>query len=558
MPQTNKKITALYCRLSKEDLRLGESESIQNQRMILERYAKDNHFPNIRFFVDDGVSGVEFKRREGLQEMLDEVEAGNVSIVVTKDLSRLGRDYLETGKLIEITFPQNAVRYIAISDGVDTAREDNEFTPLRNWFNEFYARDTSKKIRAVKYDKARRGERVSSMAPYGYTADVNDRNHLVIDPVSAAIVQRIFEMYAAGSSIAAIQKWLREEKICAPAEYRRRRKNSEHVLTGHSYDWHIFTIEHILQRVEYVGDTITNKSHRISFKLHNQKPTDGSEKFYFPNTHDPLIDRDLFERVQTQLNNRTRHKKNNELDILSGLLFCGECSAKMHSIHATTGKRTSAYVCGNYRNQRQNSSAEKCTAHYIKQDVVLDVLFADLKRVLTYVINHEREFICAQNKCDERQADATLVQQKKELSAAEKRITELNTLFRKSYEDNALGKITDDQFSFLTCEFDEEKSMLEKHIDELKKTISAPIERTDNARHFVSLAKKHSDFETISYENVHELIERVLIHATNMEAQTREIEIFYRFVGKIKIDVPPISYEYRTHRLKTGIRIILS
>lgn len=557
MPQTNKKITALYCRLSKEDLRLGESESIQNQKQILERYAKENHFPNIRFFVDDGVSGVEFKRREGLQEMLDEVDAGNVAAVIVKDLSRLGRDHIETDKLIELTFPQNGVRFIAISDGVDTIRGDNEFMTLRNWFNEFYARDTSKKIRAVKYDKARRGERVSGLTPYGYTADPQDRNHLIPDPDTADVVREIFKMYVNGSSLSEIQSWLRENKVFSPTEYRRSKKSGYVPNEQSCYYWSHNTVDEILRRVEYVGDTITNKTHRVSFKVHNIKITDDNERFYFTDTHEPLIDRDVFERAQMRLKNRIRHKKDHELDILSGLLFCGECGWKMYSIHATTGKRTNAYVCGNYRNGRDRHT-EQCTAHYIKQDVVLDVLSADIMRVLTYVKNFEQQFISEQNKSGEREAEVVLAQQEIELAAAEKRIAELNILFRKSYEDNVLGKLSNEQFSFLTCGFDEEKSELERRIEEMQRVVSVPVEQVDNAKRFVSLAKKHSDFKTISYENVHELIERVLIHSTDLETKTRQIEIYYRYIGKFQADVPPIFYEYRTQRFKDGIRVILS
>ena len=224
MLQTDK-ITALYCRLSQEDMQAGESESIQNQKLILQKYADEHHFFNTRFFVDDGFSGVSFER-EGLQAMLHEVEAGNVATVITKDLSRLGRNYLKTGELIEIVFPEYEVRYIAINDGVDTAREDNEFTPLRNWFNEFYARDTSKKIRAVKQAKAQKGERVNGQVPYGYIADPNDRNHLLPDPETAHIVKQIFAMYVRGDRICEIQNWLREHEVLTVAELQYRRTGS--------------------------------------------------------------------------------------------------------------------------------------------------------------------------------------------------------------------------------------------------------------------------------------------------------------------------------------------
>ena len=230
MLQTDK-ITALYCRLSQEDMQAGESESIQNQKLILQKYADEHHFFNTRFFVDDGFSGVSFER-EGLQAMLHEVEAGNVATVITKDLSRLGRNYLKTGELIEIVFPEYEVRYIAINDGVDTAREDNEFTPLRNWFNEFYARDTSKKIRAVKQAKAQKGERVNGQVPYGYIADPNDRNHLLPDPETAHIVKQIFAMYVRGDRICEIQNWLREHAFMRSVKFMRAAKTSYIVLSA--------------------------------------------------------------------------------------------------------------------------------------------------------------------------------------------------------------------------------------------------------------------------------------------------------------------------------------
>ena len=256
------KITALYCRLSQEDMQAGESESIQNQRMILQKYADDHHFFNTRFFIDDGVSGVSFER-EGLQAMLREVEAGNVATVITKDLSRLGRNYLKTGELIEIIFPEYDVRYIAINDGVDTAREDNEFTPLRNWFNEFYARDTSKKIRAVNQAKAQRGERVNGEVPYGYLPDPENRNHLIPDPETAYVVKQIFAMYVRGCRICEIQNWLRDNKILTVGELRYRRTGkTQHPRPQLNawYNWPEKTLYDILARQEYLGHTITAKT----------------------------------------------------------------------------------------------------------------------------------------------------------------------------------------------------------------------------------------------------------------------------------------------------------
>ena len=266
MLQSNK-ITALYCRLSQEDMQAGESGSIQHQKMILQRYADEHHFLNTKFFVDDGFSGVSFER-EGLQAMLQEVEAGRVATVITKDLSRLGRNYLKTGELIEIVFPENGVRYIAINDGVDTAREDNEFTPLRNWFNEFYARDTSKKIRAVKQAQAQKGERVNGEYPYGYIPDPNNRHHLIPDPETAPIVKQVFAMFVSGVRMCEIQKWLAENKVLTIGALRYQRTGQARYQRAMiaPYTWPDKTLYDILARQEYLGHTITAKTHKVSYK----------------------------------------------------------------------------------------------------------------------------------------------------------------------------------------------------------------------------------------------------------------------------------------------------
>ena len=437
MLQTDK-ITALYCRLSQEDMQAGESESIQNQKLILQKYADEHHFFNTRFFVDDGFSGVSFER-EGLQAMLHEVEAGNVATVITKDLSRLGRNYLKTGELIEIVFPEYEVRYIAINDGVDTAREDNEFTPLRNWFNEFYARDTSKKIRAVKQAKAQKGERVNGEVPYGYIADPNDRNHLLPDPETAHIVKQIFAMYVRGDRICEIQNWLREHEVLTVSELRYRRSGSCRHPRPHPtciYNWPDKTLYDILGRKEYLGHTITGKSYKVSYKSKKTKKNPEEKQYFFPNTHEPLIDEETFDLAQKRIATKHRPTKVDEIDIFSGLLFCGDCGYKMYLQQgAGTLERKHAYTCGKYRNRIR--TGELCTTHYIRKSVLKELVLADLQRVLSYVKEHEQEFIETANECSAKAVQKTLTQQRKELDKAQSRISELNILFRKLYEDNA-------------------------------------------------------------------------------------------------------------------------
>lgn len=426
--------------------------------MILQKYADEHHFFNTRFFVDDGFSGVSFER-EGLQAMLHEVEAGNVATVITKDLSRLGRNYLKTGELIEIVFPEYEVRYIAINDGVDTAREDNEFTPLRNWFNEFYARDTSKKIRAVKQAKAQKGERVNGQVPYGYIADPNDRNHLLPDPETAHIVKQIFAMYVRGDRICEIQNWLREHEVLTVAELQYRRTGSHRHPRPHPnciYNWPDKTLYDILARKEYLGHTITGKSYKVSYKSKKTKKNPEEKRYFFPNTHEPLIDEETFELAQKRIATKHRPTKVDEIDIFSGLLFCGDCGYKMYLQQgAGTLERKHAYTCGKYRNRIR--TGELCTTHYIRKSVLKELVLADLQRVLSYVKEHEQEFIETANECSAKAVQKTLTQQRKELDKAQSRISELNILFRKLYEDNALGKLSDEQFAFLTSGYDEEK-----------------------------------------------------------------------------------------------------
>ena len=373
------KITALYCRLSQEDLQAGESGSIQNQKVILQRYADEHHFLNTRFFVDDGFSGVSFDR-EGLQAMLQEVEAGHVATVITKDLSRLGRNYLKTGELIEVIFPEYDVRYIAINDGVDTAREDNEFTPLRNWFNEFYARDTSKKIRAVKQAKAQRGERVNGEAPYGYIIDPENKNHLLPDPETAHVVRQIFAMYIRGDRICEIQDWLRENKVLTVSELRYRRTGSCRHPRPHPsciYNWPDKTLYDILSRKEYLGHTVTAKKCKVSYKSKKTRVNPEDKRYFFPNTHEALVDEETFDLAQKRIATKHRPTKSEEIDLFSGLLFCGDCGYKMYLQQgAGTLERKHAYTCGRYRNRIR--TGEVCTTHYIRKSVLKELVLGDI------------------------------------------------------------------------------------------------------------------------------------------------------------------------------------
>jgi len=548
------KITALYCRLSQEDLQTGESGSIQNQKLILQKYADEHHFFNTRFFVDDGFSGVSFER-EGLQSMLREVEAGRVGTVITKDLSRLGRNYLKTGELIEIIFPEYEVRYIAINDGVDTAREDNEFTPLRNWFNEFYARDTSKKIKAVKQAKAQKGERVNGECPYGYIIDPADKNHLLPDPETAYIVQKIFDLFTHGMRMCDIQRWLEENKIltCGALRYQRTGLTRYQKVATVPYNWPDKTLYDMLARQEYLGHTVTAKTYKVSYKSKKTKQTPDDKRYFFANTHEPLVDEATFELAQKRLSTRNRPNRVDEIDIFSGLLFCADCGNKMGLQRgAETPQRKHAYLCAAYRSKARYSSA--CTTHYIRKSVILDLVLADLQRVLSYVKEHERDFIDKAYECGRRETKQQHDNSRKELKKSSARINELGTIFRKLYEDNALGKISDQQFSALATGYEEEKNALMQRVAALENEISAANENKSNVDRFIKIVARYSDITELTYENVHEFIDRILIHDLDRETGTRKIEIFYSFVGQVDSGDEPTESIGRIRREKMDVK----
>ena len=542
MNQINK-ITALYCRLSQEDLQAGESMSIQNQKLILQKFEDGNHLFNTQFFVDDGYSGVNFDKREGLQSMLREVEAGRVSTVVVKDLSRLGRDYLKTGELIEIVFPEHEVRFIAINDGVDTARDDNEFTPLRNWFNEFYARDTSKKIRAVKLSQAQNGKRVNGTVPYGYIINPENKHHLLPDPETAPIVQQIFSMYVQGARICHIQDWLRDNEIVTVSELQYRRTGkSRHPRPqlGLIYNWPDKTIYDILARKEYLGHTVTAKTHKISYKSNKTRRNPEDKQFIFYNTHEPLVEEDTFELAQKRIATKNRPTKVDEIDLFSGLIYCADCHYKMYVARGgATQERKHAYTCGNYRNRARNNYS--CTTHYIRKSVLMELVLGDIQRVTKYVRENERAFVEKATKYNDMEAQRALSKSRKEFDKATARMNELDLVFRKLYEDNALGKLSDQQFILLTSGYEDERDGLKKRLAELESEFKAVTERNTNVDKFLKIVKRYTDIQELTYENVHELIDRILVHEPDPETSTRKVEILYSFVNQIVNDEEPIE-----------------
>ncbi|MBS4961253.1 MAG: recombinase family protein [Clostridiales bacterium] len=523
------KITALYCRLSQDDLQLGESGSIQNQKQILQKYADENNFINTKFYVDDGYSGVNFDRK-GLQSMLSDIDSGLISTVITKDLSRLGRNYLKTGELIEIFFPEHHVRYIAINDGVDTIREDNEFTPLRNWFNEFYARDTSKKIKAVKRSMAQRGQRVNGEVPYGYKIDSNDRNHLIPDIETSYVVKHIFSMYSKGYRICEIQDWLKKNEILTVSALKFKRTGQSRFQKAllAPYSWPDKTLYDILSREEYIGNTITAKTYKPSYKSKKIRKNPRNNQYIFLNTHEALIDDSTFHIVQKRLSSRHRPTKSNEIDIFSGLLFCGECGHKMYLQQGKSiPSNKYAYTCGAYRNR--SGTEKKCTTHYIRKCILKELVLKDMKQTFSNLREKEFDYYKTAVQYYKLQNKNSYSIMEKELTKFIARLKELETIFIKLYEDHALGKISDEHYKIMNLRYNDEKTDIEDKIKSMTENINSNKYNDIDNKEIIKYIKKYTEINELSYEILHEFIDKILIHENKDQKNIRYIEILYNF-----------------------------
>ena len=536
MLQSNK-ITALYCRLSQEDMQAGESGSIQHQKMILQRYADEHHFLNTKFFVDDGFSGVSFER-EGLQAMLQEVEAGRVATVITKDLSRLGRNYLKTGELIEIVFPENGVRYIAINDGVDTAREDNEFTPLRNWFNEFYARDTSRKIRSVFKSKGMSGKHLTGTVIYGYLWD-EKREHWLVDEEAAEVVRRIFSLTLEGYGPYQIACKLSADRIEIPvvhlARFNEGVNRSKPVKDP--YGWGSSTIVNILKKREYLGHTINFKT-RKHFKDKKSHYVSEDEWTIFENTHEAIIDQQTFDLAQKIRSNVRRYPNGwGEAAPLTGLLYCADCGGKMYVHRTNNGKRVSQYTCSNYTKVPCGTLCP--TQHRINESAVLTLVSDTLRAIAEYSRNDRTEFIHTVQETQVAQQSADISKKRRRLAAAQKRAGELEKLICKIYEDNALGKLPDARYKALDTQYAKEQDALEIEIVELEKAVTGYEQSQKSAEKFIALIDKYENFDTLTNTMLNEFVEKILVHERARKGSqdtTQEIEIYFNFLGRY---IPP-------------------
>ena len=529
---TQQLITALYPRLSHEDELSGESNSISNQKRILEAYAKQNGFTNLKWYTDDGFSGANFQR-PGFQSMLADIEAGLVGTVIVKDMSRLGRNYLQVGMYTEMIFPQKNVRFIAINDGVDSAQGENDFAPLRNIFNEWLVRDTSKKIRAVKRSKGMSGKPVTSKPVYGYLMDEDE--NFIIDEEAAPVVKQIYSLCLAGNGPTKIARMLTEQQIPTPGTVEYRRTGStRRYHPGYECKWAANTVVHILENREYTGCLVNFKTTTQSYKCSKIIYNSEDKQAVFENHHEIIIDRDTWERVQELRKQRKRPNRYDEVGLFSGILFCADCGSVLYQQrYENKTRKQDCYICGNYKRRVKN-----CTAHFIRTDLLTAGVTANLRKVTDYAARHEKQFmklLIEQNEDGGKHRNAA---RKKELDAAEKRIAELSAIFKRLYEDSVTGRISDERFAELSADYEAEQRQLKERAAELQGELSKAQEATVNAGKFMNIVRKYTSFEELTPTLLREFIEKIVVHECSYDenkSRRQEIEIYYSFVGKVDL-----------------------
>ena len=531
----NDKITALYCRLSRDDELSGESNSIKNQKLILSKYAQDNKFQNIRFFVDDGYSGTTFTR-PAFMEIMELAEQGNIGTIIVKDHSRLGRNRLVVGQLLEEDFVRLNIRYIAIMDNIDSSKGLNDFLPIQDWFNEMHAKNTSQKVRAVLKNKGESGISLANNVPYGYKKDENDKTKWIIDEQSAEIVKEIFNLFIQGHGTCEIARILKEKEILTPAEYSASigiKLSSKPQELEHQ--WNAVTVAGILDRQEYIGDTVNFKSTTRSYKDKTRVYLPKEDRKIFKNTHEPIIDEHTWNIVKQLRGNRKKYAKSGKKSIFSGLLFCYDCGKKLYFKSPVSDKKAKEhYRCSSYK-----SSRASCTSHYITDDALQSLVLENIQKVISYMKSYEDLFIKEQLAKSTQDEIKQLSKNKKELEKAKKRIIEIDNLFKHIYEDNVSGKLTDDRFRNLSFNYDKEQQELKIKIEQLSNEIENKEKKDTDITQFISNVKKYTEIDKLTPEILNELIEKITIHQTQKinGKKVQEIDIYYRGVGIISFPV---------------------
>ena len=535
----NEKITALYCRLSRDDEQLGESNSIKNQKSILSKYAKDNHFINTKFFVDDGYSGTSFTR-PAFMEMMELAESGNIGTIIVKDHSRLGRNRLIIGQLLEEDFVRLNIRYIAIMDNIDTDKGLNDFLPIQDWFNEMHAKNTSQKVRAVFKNKGNSGIPLTINVPYGYKKDPLDKTKWIIDEPAAEIVRKIYDLCIQGYGTHQICNILKQEKVPTPKEYKAIHGLCNYHISEVRYCWQDRSIYDILFRQEYIGDTVNFKGTTKSFK--------DKSKIYFPkeqwkifkNTHEPIIDEKTWNTVQRIRENRQRPTKIGKVNIFSGHLFCKDCDSKLY--YCTSRSYTENrhfYRCSKYK----NTSSKSCTSHTIREHILKELVLENIKQVLSYIRSYEDLFIKQKLEISLEEQKKIDSINKKLLSQYEKRIKDIDNLIQHIYEDNISGKITDERFATLSLNYEKEQKELKSKVKELANKLNTTKQQELDLTSFVSKVKQYTEISELTPEIINELISKIYVYQSEKVngKPTQQIDIYYNGIGIINF--PLNEYE---------------
>ena len=533
---SSEELTALYCRLSRDDELQGDSNSIVNQKKILEKYAREHGYSNFKFYVDDGISGTTFNR-PGFQQMIADIEAGLVKRVIIKDMSRFGRDYLQVGIYTEIMFPEHDIHFIAVNDGVDSTQGDNEFTPFRNIINEWYAKDTSKKIRAVMKVKGNAGEHLTVLPPYGYMKSSDDKKQWVKDEEAAQVVYEIGLYIMDGLGPSQIARKLTERKILTPAAYYASKGRTTNVTKkGSPYAWDSSTIADIMDRWrEYLGHTVNFKTRKKSYKSKKTLHNPYWVWMFFANTHDAMWPEAFAVAARLAWKSRRRPTKMGEMGMFSGMMFCADCGSIMYQCRATNFRRDQEYyLCSGYRKSRDVCGQ----THSIRTVILEELVLQNLREIVSFASQRKDDFVKMVMDADMRQRNRGLAKRQKTLVYAEKRIAELDTIFKRLYEDTISGKLSDERFQKLSVGYEQEQHQLQEVAATLRGEIEAEERKSANVERFLSVVERYTEIPELTPCILHEFIEKIVVHAASDSKgknRTQEIDIYYKGIGALEV-----------------------
>ena len=537
MIKTNK-IAALYCRFSRDDEQHSESNSIGNQKKLLKKIANDYGYKKTEFFVDDGISGTTFKRPD-FQRMEQAIEAGLIGAVFVKDLSRLGRDYLKCGHYTEHFFPDHDVRFVAVNDNVDTLEGEDEFMPFRNIMNEWYARDISRKVRTAHRVRGSNGEPLTTKPPYGYDKDPANPKQWTVDEEAASIVRRIFELFLDGNGVEQIGRMLEEDKILTPTAHSMKhgQKRTAKLSANGEFAWSRSQVAKILLSREYCGDVINFKTYTKSYKNKRRLENAPENQMVFEDVHTPIIDRETYQRVQERYGKvRVRHTKKSEKSMFSGLLLCSTCGGNLNFHFNQKNHDITYFNCATY-NKRGKQRGQCDSTHYVRTDFLEQVVLGDIKRITAFAKHYEHEFmsILTASAGDEAERKVELTEQ--QIAALKARNKELDSLFERLYEDNVIGKLTDERFAKMSRKYEEEQAENERQLELLSRELRSKKGTTGTANSFLATVKRYTRMRKLTPEILREFVDKIVVHHRQRVdgVDEQKIEIFYNCVGTVTV-----------------------